>query len=190
MLTPLTHSHCPNRNHLPQLNLLTFQIFLHTAHSYPVTIDKLKYIGFGNQSDTCMYFENCFLMPEATKNPHFLFDYIQFSRTQAGIKLITFNIDGVATSFMADRSYCSGVKVCAGERCTYSVSTKQRVNHCTEHNSMALIPSGPCTCYITYPRNVQDDRNLCGKILRKDNHPLPPEWKISPKVGYYTNGSK
>ena len=154
------------------------------------TIDKLKYIGFGNHSDTCMYFENCFAMPETTKNPHFLLDCIQFSRTQAGIKPITFNIDGVATSFMGNRSYCSGVKVCAGERCTYSVSTKQRVNRCTKHKSMALIPSGPCTCYITYvyPKNVQDDGRRWFVVLnaeKKDgvhNHPLPSEWKISPKV--------
>ena len=60
------------------------------------------------------------------------------------------------TSLMANRSYCSGVKVRAGEGCTYSVS---RVNHCIDHKSMALIPSGSCPCYITYiyPKNALED---------------------------------
>ena len=103
---------------------------------------------------------------------------------------ITFNIDGVATSLMANRSYCSGVKVCAGEQCTYSVSTKQRVNHCPEHGheKMALLPTGPCTCYITYvyPENAQEDGRrwfVAINAEKKDeihNHPLPSEWKILP----------
>ena len=142
--------------------------------------------------DACLYFENCLTMVEATKNPHFLLDCIQFSRTQAVIKPITFNIDGVATSLMANRSYCSGVKVCAGEQCTYSVSTKQRVNRCPErgHEKMALLPTGPCTCYITYvyPENAQEDGRrwfVAINAEKKDeihNHPLPSEWKILPKV--------
>jgi len=133
--------------------------------------------------DACLHFENCLTMVEATMNPHFLLDCIQFSRTQAVIKPITFNIDGVATRFMANQSYCSDVKVCTGEQCTCSVSTKQQVNRCPEHvhEKMAL---GTCTCYImhVYPENAQeDDRRRWFVALnaeKKDeirNHPLPLE---------------
>lgn len=39
------------------------------------------------------------------------------------------------------------------------LSTKQRVNRCTEHKDMGLLPSGPCGCYITYvyPKNKAED---------------------------------
>ena len=57
---------------------------------------------------------------------------------------------------------------------------------------MALIPSGPCTCYITYvyPRNAQDNGRRwfvelnSEKKNRMHNHyySLPSEWKILPKV--------
>ena len=112
------------------------------------TIGKFKYLRYAHGS-ICLYFDNCFTLSDATKDPHYLLNCIQFSRTQAGIWEITFNIDRVATSLMANCSYCSGVRVCAGEGCTYFVSTKQRVNCCMDHKSMALIPSGPCPCYIT-----------------------------------------
>ena len=130
-------------------------------------------------------------MIEATKNPHFLLDCIQFSQTQVVIKPTTFNIDGVATSLMANHSYCSGVKVCAGEQCTCSLSAKQWVNRCPEcgHEKMALLPTGQCTCYImyVYPENAQEDGRkwfVAINAEKKDeihNHPLPLEWKILPK---------
>ena len=92
---------------------------------------------------------------DAPKDPHYLLNCIQFSRTQAGIREITFSLDGVATSLMANRSYCSGVKVCTGEGCTYSVSTKQRVNHCIDHKSMALIPSGHVHVILLFIQRMQ-----------------------------------
>ena len=36
------------------------------------SIEALKYIGFGCETDTCIYFDNCFLLQNATKDPHFL----------------------------------------------------------------------------------------------------------------------
>ena len=93
-------------------------------------VEKIKFLGLGAEAhdDMCFYFHDCFALPEATRKPHYLLNAIQFSRSQAGIKPIRVNIDGVETELMANRSYCSGVKVCAGEGCTYTVSTKQRVN--------------------------------------------------------------
>ena len=110
------------------------------------SIDALKYIGFGCETDTCIYFDNCFLLQNATKDPHFLLNCIQLTRTQASTKEITVILDGVQTTLLYNRSYCSGVKMCAAENCTYTVSTKQRVNRCKEHPLMGLLPSGPCSC--------------------------------------------
>jgi len=123
------------------------------------TIGKLKYLSYGIHGSICLYFDNCFTLSEGTKDPHYLFKCIQFSRIPAGIREITFSIDGVATSLMKNCSYCSGVKVCAGEECTYSVSTKQTINHCIDHKSM---PSGPCPCYTTYvyQKNALEDGSL------------------------------
>jgi len=147
------------------------------------TTDKLKYLGFGIHGSACLYFDNCFSLSDATKDPYYLLNCIQFSRTQADIKEITFSsIDGVATSLMANRSYCSGfkvcsgVKVCAGEGCTYFVSTKQRVNHCADHKCMSLILSGPCPCYIITQVIQRMHRMMvcCTKCWKTEWNTQPP----------------
>ena len=63
-------------------------------------------------------------------------------------------MDGKKLILLTNRSYCSGVKICAGEGCDYTVSMKQKINRCKEHPSMALQPTGPCSCHIvyTYPK--------------------------------------
>ena len=120
------------------------------------TVDAIKFLGLGPEvnSDTCFYFHDCFSLPEATRKPHYLLNVIQLSRSQAGIKPIRVNIDGVETELVANRSYCSGVKVCAGEGCTYTVSTKQRVNRCTHHKNAALLSTGPCTILHMYTPTI------------------------------------
>lgn len=35
------------------------------------TIEDIKFIGFGCENDTCIFFKDCFLLPNATKDPHF-----------------------------------------------------------------------------------------------------------------------
>ena len=84
---------------------------------------------------------------------------IQFSRSQAGVKPIGVKIDELETELMANQSYCSGVKVSAGDECTYTVSTKQRMNRCKNQTKTALLSTCPCICYIAYvyPRNPLRD---------------------------------
>ena len=36
------------------------------------SIEVLKFIGFGYETDTCFYFDNCFLLQNGYKDPHFL----------------------------------------------------------------------------------------------------------------------
>ena len=155
------------------------------------SIERLKFLGLGEENDDiCLYFHDCFSLPEATRKPHYLLNVIQLSRSQAIIKPITVNIDGEEIELMANRSYCSGVKVCAGEGCTYTVSTKQRTNRCTEHKTAALISTGPCNCYIAYvyPQNPVDDGRRWFVVLNAEqngpmhNHHSPAEWKIAPNV--------
>ncbi|MCY3928217.1 MAG: helicase-related protein [Acidobacteria bacterium] len=52
--------------------------------------EALKFIGFGCETDTCIYFDNCFLLQNASKDPHFLLNYIQLTRTQAATKEISY----------------------------------------------------------------------------------------------------
>ena len=156
------------------------------------SIDALKYIGFGCETDTCIYFDNCFLLQNATKDPHFLLNCIHLTRTQAATKEITVILDGVQTTLLCNRSYCSGVKMCAAENCTYTVSTKQRVNRCKEHPLMGLLPSGPCSCCLAYvyrPNMMEDGRRRFVTLNAEKsnagsihNHSLPSEWKLPPHV--------
>ena len=92
------------------------------------------------------------------------------------------------TTLKMNRSYCSGVKVCGGEGCNYTVSTKQRVNRCTQYTTMALISSSPCNCHLVYVYPPDDRKgrwviglNAEGKG-KLHNHAAPAEWKIPPNV--------
>ena len=58
---------------------------------------------------------------EATKDPTILMKVIQFLRTQAGIKSVMAEMDGVSMELMANKSYPSDVEMCGGEGCTYTV---------------------------------------------------------------------
>ena len=142
-----------------------------------VSIDKIKFLGLGPIFMIVLHFLKQLIS----------LNVIQFSRSQAGIKPIRVNIE---TELMANRCYCSGVKICAGEGCTYTVSTKQRVNRCPEHKNAALLSTGLCSCYIAYvyPENPIEDGRRWFVILNAEqtgpihNHSSPPEWKIPPNV--------
>ena len=124
--------------------------------------ELLKYLGFGNEeSDSiCLYFADCMKLPYA----HYLLQCPQLSRTQASIKELEVNLDGKKEVLVAKRSYCSGVKVCANEGCNYTVSTKQKINQCKEHQSVGLHATGLVliTLHIFIPKiqNVMEDVGL------------------------------
>ena len=125
------------------------------------TVEKLKYLGFGDDggTDVCMHFSDCFSLSAATRDPHYLLNCIQFSRTQSITNEVLITLDGSKVSLMMNRSYCTGIKICGGENCTYTVTTKQKVNQCKEHSKMALVPTGACSCDLAYvyPKNMNED---------------------------------
>lgn len=140
-----------------------------------------------------MHFNDCFSLPEATKDPHYLLNFIQFSQTQAGVKPITANIGGVSTELMANRFYCSGIKVCGGKECTYTVSTKQRVNRYTGIRIWLLfLLDHVHSCYIAYvyPTNTTDGRRWFVAINAENKLPLHnlttylATWKIGGMLLY------
>ena len=125
-------------------------------------IENLKFLGSSTDSEhDCfikpIHFEDCFSLFTGMKDPHFLLQYIQFSRSQTTTNEISLCLEGVETTLLVNRSYCSGIKICGGENCQYAVSTKQRLNRCAEHSDMALVPTGPCTCHLAYvyPKNAK-----------------------------------
>ena len=123
--------------------------------------DRLKYLGHDihDSNEICMYFSDCQALPIATKDPHYLLHHLQLSRTQATTKELKIKIDGEDVVFLCNRSYCAGVKVCAGEGCDYTVSNKQRINRCKDHPKMALSSTGSCGCHLAYiyPKEPEKD---------------------------------
>jgi len=123
-------------------------------------IELLKYLGFGNKDDAiCLYFPDSMKLPYATLDPHHHLQCLQLTRTQASVKELEVNLDGKKEFLATNRSYCSGVKVCANEECNYTVSTKQKINRCKEHLSMGLRATGSCSCHIAYmyPKYVKNN---------------------------------
>jgi len=127
-------------------------------------IKRLAFLGSSTDSDDFfikpMYFNDCFSLFTGIKDPHFLLQYIQFSRSQTATQEMSFCLSGEQTTLMVNRSYCSGVKVCGAENCQYAVSTKQRLNRCDQHcDNMALVPTGPCSCHLAYvyPKDAAND---------------------------------
>jgi len=159
-------------------------------------VNELKFLGFdvsgtaSTSSEICLYFPEAQNLPHATSDPHYLLHCLQLSRSQATIKELEVHLDGKRTTLLMNRSYCSGIKTCAGEGCDYTVSTKQKINRCEEHPAMALQPSGPCCCHIVYiyPKELNRDSRRwfvamntgTGNLMH--NHAPPSEWKISPRV--------
>ena len=156
--------------------------------------DKLKYFGHDihDSNETCMYFSDCRILPIATKDPHYLLHLLQLSRTQATTKQLEIKVNGEDMALLCNRSYCAGVKVCAGEGCKYTVSNKQRINRCKDHPGMALSSTGSCGCHLAYiyPKEPEKDGRRWFIALNVEstlnslihNHLPPSEWKISPKV--------
>lgn len=127
-------------------------------------IENLKFPGSSASTDSehfikPIHFEDCFSLFTGMKDPHFLLQHIPFSRSQTTTNEIFFCLEGKETTLMVNKSYCSGVKVCGGENCQYTVSTKQCLNRCAKHSDMALVPTGPCTCDLAYiyPKNATKD---------------------------------
>ena len=84
----------------------------------------LKYLGHecNNCSKICMHFSDCKALPMATKDPHYLLQQLQISRTQATVKELTVTIEEQEVLLYSNRSYCVGVKMCTGEGSDYTVS--------------------------------------------------------------------
>ena len=115
-----------------------------------VNPDALKYIGYEDDGDVCFYFPDCKTFPEATTDPHYLIKVPQICRSQATVKQIKATIDDEATILFVNRSYCSGVKMCAANQCTYTISNKQNINQCKDHPTSSLVSLGPCCYHMVY----------------------------------------
>ena len=82
--------------------------------------------------------------------------------------------------------------MCGADDCTYTVSTKQRVNRCKAHPKMGPLQTGPCSCYIAYfyPLDPKEDGRHWFVVINAEsttagdlhNHLPPSEWKLPPKM--------
>jgi len=148
----------------------------------------LKYVGYEDEGDICFYLPDCRSFPEATSDPHYLLKFPQLCRSQATVKKIEATINDEIVTLYTNRSYCSGIKMCAGDQCTYTISNKQKINRCKDHPTLSLMSSGPCCCHIVYPEDYQADGRHWFMVLNSQsdsqmhNHPPPSEWKIVSNV--------
>jgi len=146
---------------------------------------KYQYLGFGDNNGTA--FSRFHGVAIATMDKHHL---LQCPPVFKNTSYSQMDLNGTNETFVLNRSYCSGVKMCAHEGCTYTVSTKQKINRCSEHNSMGLSATGPCTCHVAYifRKNIEQDGRHWFIALNSGssdgihNHPPPSERKALPKV--------
>ena len=85
-----------------------------------IKIDVISNMGCG------IYFSDSMVLPYATLDEHHLLQCLQLSRTQVTVNYIR-KQEWIKEVLVTNRSYCSGLKVCAHEGSTYSVSTKQKI---------------------------------------------------------------
>ena len=81
-------------------------------------VDMLKFVGFDDSyltDEVCLYFQDVRTLPSATSDPHHLLQCLQLCRTQATTKELEMNLDSTKETFITNRSYCVGIKVCGGE---------------------------------------------------------------------------
>ena len=78
--------------------------------------DMLKFIGFDDHhitEEVCLYLPNMRTLSSAISDPHHLLQCLQLCQsTQATTKELEANLDNTKETFMTNRSYCAGVKVC------------------------------------------------------------------------------
>ena len=69
--------------------------------------ERLKYLGHesNNCNEICMYFSDCKVLSMATKDPHYLLQQLQISRTQATIKELMVTIEEQEVLLYSNRSY-------------------------------------------------------------------------------------
>ena len=59
-------------------------------------------------------------------------------------KVLEVMIKGQKTEVIIQKNYCSGVKRCSGDACSFATSNRHRENRCLRHHDSALERTGKC----------------------------------------------
>lgn len=180
--------------------ITTIKALLQDEENWQIVTSKHDYQFPGVFSCTRMqsafYVEDCMQLPQATPNPHYMWEDIQISKSGWNMdREVTVEISGTQQKLMYRVCSCNGVKSCPIDSCSYTAPlTAQRA--CREHPTHKLVKSNstnPCPVQIAYiyPKVLSDDHRwwLFAFIRHQKfptdtlhNHPISNSSKICSKV--------
>ena len=180
--------------------ITTIKTLIEDCENWQVISSKNEYqfpgVFCAPKMQRAFYTPNCMEMPQATSDPHYMWEDMQISKSGWNKdREVEVMINGSSEKLMYRVASCNGVKVCPADSCDYVVPiTAQR--SCGEHPSLKLKKSNinnPCPVQIAYiyPKNVSNDhRRWMFAFLRHHkapsnslhNHPMHNSSKICSKV--------
>lgn len=155
-------------------------------YQYPgkFRVDPPRRLGFASDITSLPFYTK--------EDEHFLFNDVQLSKGKVrAARKIAALVDGKEEEIFYRIAPCGGVKCCAIEDCSYSISTREH-RPCPEHPETSLVSSGECPVEYVYVWPVCSDdkrRWISGIVRRNDmeasnlhNHPLHGPNKVPAKV--------
>lgn len=144
-----------NKHCLPKV----WELLKENSHWFELTKrSDYEYPGF-KQGDKIAHCKDIKKSKEfgSCKRVHCMWNDCQLTKRYMSTQAIDTVIEGQKTKVNIRRAYCEGVKKCAFDRCSYTVSNRQRLNKCKDRDSHPLVSTGNCPVQLLYVLPAEDD---------------------------------